>query len=528
MGILENEYAVLAICLLSIPIAAAIALLLPQFAMASLLLVAFASISVRFVRNRALKALSYLLLGFVSFWIAGNALFVPLGMEVQLFSFLPFIFLGVANATAALIAYNDGRMNGLMFASAALAAIIFTKGPLDTGGVDRFLITAMAFAAASCVFVMFASWAKDAKWAVYNALKGGIVAGFIYGAVYLLRLYDINAINFSDFAAVYARLSGPFINILWVSLVANFFIVSVALLLYELVLYLLAMKRSVKPDMVLLSESGRVAAEEDPYGSLVARLEQFFKEFSNYDVDQAATVLSTMEAEYYSLAREQGEAPLKQNAGKMLMEARSLMLGLKLESERPAPLQAPEAPRRPKKAEEMEIPVGSAVLLEGPIGSRKEEFGLNLLKKALKSGKKCAVVSFEPDKENEYVGEDGVQLVRVEQNINDMALAISRALEDNPEFLFFNILYWLVPNHGISTLSGFLASTSKKLKKAGATAVFVMEKEMVSPQELSTLESLFDGILEFTVSEDGGMPHSRYRVKEFKFKKFSSEWRDYW
>ncbi len=124
--------------------------------------------------------------------------------------------------------------------------------------------------------------------------------------------------------------------------------------------------------------------------------------------------------------------------------------------------------------------------------------------------------------------EGEVQLVKVEQNINDIALSISRALEDGPEFVFVNILYWLVPNHGISTLSGFLSSTAKKIKKAGATAVFVMEEEMVSPQELSTLESLFDGILQFAVSEEGGTSHSKYRVKEFKFKKFDAEWRDYW
>ena len=529
MGLLENQSAVLTACLLTVPVAAVIAVFLPDASMAAMFLLAAASVFVRFVENKALKVLCYILLGFISFWIAGNALFVPLGMEVQLFSFIPFLFLGAANAAAALVAYNDGYISGLIFASASLISIMLTRGPLDAGGIDRFIITAIAFAIASCSFVLFATWAKNAKWAAYNALKASVVAGFIYGIVYIMRLYDVNALNFSDPMAAYAKLSGPFLNILWISLVANFFMVALALLTYELALYLFSIRRNVKPDSVVLVEFGKEVPEKDPYSPLVARLEKFFRDFSNYDVDQAASVLSTMETEYYALSRSLGDAPLKQNAGKMLMEARSLLLGLKLESERPAqivPQAEAQKPRR--KRGEFEIPRGTVVLLEGPIGSRKEEFGLEMLKKAFEEGRKCAIVSFEPEKESEYLDAEGLQLVKVEQNINDMALAISRALEDNPEFIFFNILYWLVPNHGISTISAFLASTARKVKKVGATAVFVMENAMVSPQELSTLESLFDGILEFVVSEEGGVQHSRYRVKEFKFKKFDSDWREHW
>jgi len=530
MKLLENQYAVLVLCLLTVPAAAAIAITWPQYAAGAMALVAVASLSVRFVQNRALKALCYMLLGFISFWGAGNALFVPLGMEVQLFSFLPFLLLGITNATAALVAYNDGYINGLIFASAGLIAILFTKGPLDTGGADRFLITAMGFTAASFLFVMFASWAKSAAWALYNAFKASIAAGVIYGLLYLLRLYDVNALNFSNFGALYAKLSGPFINVLWMSLLANVFIVGIALLGYELLLYVFALRRSVAPDRVLLMKAGEVVGEEDPYAQLVTRLEKFFKEFSNYDVGEAAETLAGMEKEYYELARVRADAPLRQNAGKMLMEARSLLLGLKLEGEK-VPAAAPQpskAGRLEKKPELWAIPKGSVVLLEGPIGSRKEEFGLGLLAAALKGGSKCAVVSFEPEKEEEYIGEKGVQLVKVEQNINDMALSISHALEANPDFMFFNVLYWLIPNHPVQTLSGFLASTAKKLKKSGATAVFVMENEMVSPQELSTLESIFDGILEFSVAEKDGYSHSRYRVKEFKFKKFDPDWREYW
>jgi len=168
------------------------------------------------------------------------------------------------------------------------------------------------------------------------------------------------------------------------------------------------------------------------------------------------------------------------------------------------------------------------VLVEGPIGSRKEEFCLDMMKAHLAEKEKCMIVSFEPEREAGYLGEDKLLMqVKVEQNLNDIALSVSRALEDRPSFMFLNILYCLVPNYNTNTVSDFLSSTIKKLKRAEVTGIFVMEEEMLSPQVLSTMESLFDGVVEFATEEEGGRPRSKYRVKEFKFKKFDASWREY-
>ena len=67
----------------------------------------------------------------------------------------------------------------------------------------------------------------------------------------------------------------------------------------------------------------------------------------------------------------------------------------------------------------------------------------------------------------------------------------------------------------------------KKIKKSGATGIFVMEREMISTQMLSTVESLFDGIIEFQIREEGDEFVSYYRVKQFKLKEFDTNWREF-
>lgn len=527
MELLKNKYLVTVVCYLLVPLAVWAVLSVPQYPHLGMLVVLAGAVLARLIPNRAVKTLCYLSLGFVSFWAAGNALFVPLGQEAKLFSFLPFVVLGLANGTAAVVAYNDGYVNGIIFASAALVSILFTKGPLDAGGVDRFFLTALIFAAASAVFVLFASWAKGAKWAVYNALKASLVAGAIYGFIYVLRIFDISVLNFSRLNELFAMLSPVLLNIWWASLVSNFFVVALIMGAYELGLYLLDLRRSPHGDVVMFAKAGEAAAVEgDPYAELLSEAEKFFGEFSKYDQARATQILGELEARYSELAKKK-ESPLKANVGRLLMEARGLLLGARFEiTARPAEA---ERPKRPLKEEKLfEAPEGAAILVEGPIGSRKEEFCMDMLKKRLDAKERCMIVSFEPDREAGYIG--GGELlaqVKVEQNINDMALSISRALEEKPKFAFFNVLYYLLPNYNVTTICGFLASTLKKLKGAGATAIFVMEEEMLAQQALSTIESLFDGVVQFATAEEGGKPHSHYRVKELKFRKFDASWREY-
>jgi len=532
MELLKNQYVVSAACYLAIPVSVWAVLSVPNYPHVGMLVVLFAAVLARFIPSRAVKTLCYLLLGFVSYWAAGNALFVPLGQEAQLFSFLPFIILAIANATAAVVAYNDGYLNGTVFVGASLLAILLTKGPLDTGGIDRFLITGFIFTAAGELFVLFASWARGPKWGTYNSLKAAFVAAFIYGIIYVLRVFDISVLNFQRAGEVGTMIAPVFLGIWWASLVANFVTVSLAFAAYELGLYVLGLVRTPQADSVIFTKKGEIVeAEEDPYAALMKRAERFFEEFSRYEPEKASDVLGELESEYSALARKR-ESPLRPNVGRMLVQARGLLLGARLEvAAAPQPSEAPKARAKTAEAakmEQFEIPEKSVLLVEGPIGSRKEEFCLNIMKKRIEGKEKCMVVAFEPEMEAGFIGESRLLAqVKVEQNINDMALSISRALEEKPKFVFFNILYYLVPNYNVTTVSGFLASTIKKLKNSGATAVFVMEEEMLSQQALSTLESLFDGVVQFATVDEGGKPHSHYRVKELKFRKFDASWREY-
>jgi KaiC/GvpD/RAD55 family RecA-like ATPase len=67
----------------------------------------------------------------------------------------------------------------------------------------------------------------------------------------------------------------------------------------------------------------------------------------------------------------------------------------------------------------------------------------------------------------------------------------------------------------------------RKLKKGGVTGIFVMEKEMISSQLLSVVESLFDGIIEFQIREEGDELVSYYRIRTFKLKEFDTNWREF-
>jgi hypothetical protein len=176
----------------------------------------------------------------------------------------------------------------------------------------------------------------------------------------------------------------------------------------------------------------------------------------------------------------------------------------------------------------IELPEGAIVLVEGPVGSGKDEFCLELMKGNLKKGKIGAIFSYLPEKEREWFMDwekDGLLFVKVEADINDMAISISKGLEGGPNFAYFNVLNQLLPKYTSEELTDFLSSTFSKLVKAGCGAVFITEKEIASPQVLSAIESLFEGVIEFQVQEEGGKLGSYFRVREFKLKKFDTNWR---
>lgn len=184
----------------------------------------------------------------------------------------------------------------------------------------------------------------------------------------------------------------------------------------------------------------------------------------------------------------------------------------------------------PRQAFTLPLQRGDVVLVEGPIGSRKEEFCLSLAKSEISKGKRVVLASFAPEREAALFNEAERKNIiekKLEPEINEMALMVSEMLESKPDLVYFNIFHELYPKYTAKELSTFVEATIKKLKNAGATALFVLDKDVFSQQELSTLEGLFDGVVEFDVRALPGKVKIFCHVKEFKFRTFNPDWIEY-
>jgi len=317
---------------------------------------------------------------------------------------------------------------------------------------------------------------------------------------------------------------------LWLSLVSNGFVILVGLIAHDLTMYAFELRREIRNGDVLYykgvpkEEKSEEEGEEDPFSSIILRLRKFIQDLPEYDSSAASNVLTRFDAEFNALSS-QYSGGSKEKAKSLLAKAKRMVKEL-TES---------EEPRKPpklsfKKSDMIELPKNTALLVEGPIGSRKEECCLRFLKLELQKGKRVAICSYEPEAELQWFNEQDrsrIGLFKVEPNITEMSLMITKAVESKPEIIYFNILYKLLPAYSSDVLAEFISSNLKKLKKAGITGIFVMEKEMISTQMLSTIESLFDGIVEFQIREEGDELASYYRVKGFKLKEFDTNWKEF-
>jgi hypothetical protein len=373
---------------------------------------------------------------------------------------------------------------------------------------------------------------RSASESIFGILEGSVIAAVLLTVIFSIRFFSVDILNQGQLEKLWSTNISPLlVNILWLSILSNGFVILAALLLHDLIMYAFELKREVGAEE---TEYHKTAAkveevavempdEDDPYASLMLRLKKFIQDLPQYDSSAASNVLTRFDAEFDSLA--DYKSNLKDETKELLAKAKKLMKDMS-ES---------EEPRKPlklsfKKSEMIELPKNSIVLVEGPIGSRKEECCLRFLKLELQRGKKAAICSYEPEEELQWFSKEErgrIEDFRVEPNITEMSLLITKIVESKPEIVFFKILYKLLPAYSSDVLSEFLSSNMKKLKKAGITAIFVMEREMISPQVLSVVESLFDGIIEFQIREEGEELASYYRVKEFKLKNFDTNWTEF-
>jgi len=487
-------------------------------------------ILVRQLKSRPMKMLCYLSLGFMSYLAVAGSFIVPAGSEELLFSFVPFLLLAMANAIGVLIGYSDSYIFGGVYCVGSVLALLFGKGPVDFVSIDRFVIGIILFTCSSFIFVHLISRNKKVRDSIFPLIAGSVIAAILLTIMFSLRLFNIDMLYQGGFDEITRTISPLLVNVLWLSVISNGFVILIALIAHDLIMYALELTREVRNEEVfyykgaLKKERIGEEGEEDPFSSLVLRLRKFIQDLPEYESSSASTVLTRFDAEFNALSS-QYEGESKERAKSLITKAKKLA----------KELSESEEPRKPqklsfKRSEMIDIPKNTALLVEGPIGSRKEECCLRFLKLELQKGKKVAICSYEPDAELQWFSGDDknrIGLFKVEPNITEMSLTITKVVESKPEIVYFNILYKLLPAYSSDVLAEFISSNLKKLKKAGITGIFVMEREMISTQMLSTIESLFDGIIEFQIREEGDELVSYYRVKEFKLKEFDTNWKEF-
>lgn len=173
------------------------------------------------------------------------------------------------------------------------------------------------------------------------------------------------------------------------------------------------------------------------------------------------------------------------------------------------------------------FPQHSILLVEGRVGSGKEEFCLGIIRNTLGRDNFAAVLSRDPVKEEGWLKsseKNRVIFVKIEPDINEISWSISKALSAKPKGMFFNILDLLIPKYNEAELTDFLNTNFKKLRDAGCGAVFCVDK-MADEKKVSAIEGLFDGVVEFQVQEEKGTLGSYYRVREFRLEKIDTNWR---
>ncbi|QLJ52395.1 MAG: hypothetical protein Sv326_0220 [Candidatus Fermentimicrarchaeum limneticum] len=530
MDIEKYRHLVLFVCFALAAVAVWVFTNYPLYMPALLVLAAAMPLFVRQLKSRPVKMLSYLSLGFVSYLTVAESFIVPAGSEELLFSFLPFLLFAIANAIGVIIGYSDSHIFGGVYCVGSVLALLYGKGPVDFVSIDRFVIGIILFTCSSFTFVHLISRNEKPRDSVFPLVSGCVIAAILLTVMFSLRFFNMDMLYQGRFDEISRKVSPLFINMLWLSLVSNGFVILVGLIAHDLTMYAFELRREIRNGDVLYykgvpkEEKSEEEGEEDSFSSIILRLRKFIQDLPEYDSSAASNVLTRFDAEFNSLSLQYGDGS-KEKAKSLLAKAKRMVKEL-TES---------EEPRKPpklsfKKSDMIELPRNTTLLVEGPIGSRKEECCLRFLKLELQRGKKAAICSYEPEAELQWFNEQErsrIGLFKVEPNITEMSLTITKAVESKPEIVYFNILYKLLPAYSSDVLAEFISSNLKKLKKAGITGIFVMEKEMISTQMLSTIESLFDGVVEFQIREEGDELAAYYRVKEFKLKEFETNWKEF-
>src|SRR5205809_3193043 len=186
------------------------------------------------------------------------------------------------------------------------------------------------------------------------------------------------------------------------------------------------------------------------------------------------------------------------------------------------------------------LPVGSSVILQGPPGQEKLRFALTFLAEGLKSGGSGLVVvsSQSPDAivadlrglgvdldavttENRLrivdwyswseetildIEEEGI-VIRSSIDLTNLGVALSRAIAalppDPARRAVIEMLSPAMNAYEVTQVYAFAQSAKKKFDRHGFTSLVLLEKDMHSGPEVTTLLQPFDGVIEIERTRSG-------------------------
>src|SRR2546427_2996097 len=186
------------------------------------------------------------------------------------------------------------------------------------------------------------------------------------------------------------------------------------------------------------------------------------------------------------------------------------------------------------------LPVGSSVILQGPPGQEKLRFALTFLAEGLKSGGSGLVVisTQSPDAvlaelrglgvnldavttENRLrivdwyswtdetildIEEEGI-VVRSSIDLTNLGVALSRAIaalpSEQPRRAVIELLSPAMNAYDVTQVYSFAQSAKRKFDRHGFTSLVLLEKDMHSGPEITTLLQPFDGVIEVERTRSG-------------------------
>ncbi|MEM3400159.1 MAG: hypothetical protein QXP42_04990 [Candidatus Micrarchaeia archaeon] len=450
----------------------------------------------KFTHGDVRRSVIYIITG-ISCFIAIADLFR--GSLYAQISFIPFLAFAIVNAIAALLVYSDSYKSGAVFVVSSLIAFLIAWGPSDFGSIDAFLLSIALFALSSYSFAHMVSNAEDIRDALLGIIKACIIAAILVSVVFSIKAYKAGITD-------QKKLMTLFLDVAWYSVVSNFFVIMIFIILFEMFVLGLDYRRVFEDGKVVFAPireedekpEEREEEEKDPYIPLIKEMRIFKESLGKVDTIELTDTIGRF-AEELSFLAAQHDTPKRQEAERLLEEIRRA--GTKAQAEKMKPFSLPESEKI------------STILVFGPMHSMKKEFCYGLLKTELEKGNKVGIITRDR-KEQEYWFKKHLQknllenliFIEVRENLTEAGVGISKSIEKWVKLVYFSLLPTLLLKEKFENVIDFVSFNTEKLKKAGVRGIFLVESESISAINLSSLELLFDCVLEMKMPEGESTP----------------------